>query len=470
MPHNHAQRHSRPYLPPRSFRFHYKGSEGRSLRHIIDRQAACGKPVDLAWLLDAQRHGSTIPIEWVELDSAQDLLLLMHHDQPHHPGAQGITIYPVQLADATDSHGKTNAHRQARKAEIFVKWAEGDRAAEGQDTLVVEMHLCGDHFALFILYAGNPRVVIYNWKTGKRIARVDAYDLHTNAKSPHLVEPPLFLHQFTWLAPCVFMIGSLQQNFGWPPGKDSLYIYQLGGNPEQPLSRSVTLELPRWKPDLRCHALEKELDFVAGSWSEDIYPGALSSNMHRRVTVVQDECWNPELGYCVFYVLQNDVLLSLLAQYNGRVLRWEAWSGTCARAFQGVPRTSKDSTFMDIQVCGRKVMMVTSDKTQGTCQVEVADFDRNTLDPRMIPGTIVANGARVAESLDSMFELGCVWTNLPYRSIPLPGSIDSDTKFILRPDRILYTRRTDGWRKAKYITVQATYPPQVTQGSAAGYR
>ena len=68
----------------------------------------------------------------------------------------------------------TNAHRDARKAAISMRWGEDDWP-EDDTSLAVEIFLCGPHFALFVRYARNQRVVMFNWKTGQRIAVRTSY-------------------------------------------------------------------------------------------------------------------------------------------------------------------------------------------------------------------------------------------------------------------------------------------------------
>ncbi|KZV71479.1 hypothetical protein PENSPDRAFT_405118 [Peniophora sp. CONT] len=252
------------------------------------------------------------------------------------------------------------------------------------------------------------------------------------------------------------MIGCVVQHLEMPY-QDSLYVYGLSGNSQQPLSHSVMLELPRWKPNLRyLGGQDRLIELITGSWSEDIYPGALSRKGCRHVIIVEDECLHHKYRYSVRYVLRNDLLLRLLVQYNGRIMRWENWSKDCARAFQGVPRNDPVQ-FINVQICGQKVMIITGNRTQRTKHVVVADFDPGTFDTRMVPGTVEKQGTTVAEGTASMFENGWVWTNLPYRSIPISGNIDWDTKLLLGADRIIYTR-SGGWKKARYISVQAAYP------------
>ncbi|VDB98115.1 unnamed protein product [Peniophora sp. CBMAI 1063] len=447
-----------PQASPRSFRFSKSYTGG--VQSILDRQTACGKPIDLAWLLDARRHHDTITIDTLEVDSAQDLLLLMQYEQPtDHPEARGITVYPVQLSrSATTAHGVSQTHHLARKASIFAEW-DGDRPAEGQPSLEVELHLCGDHFALFVLYTESPRVLIYNWKTGKEVAAVDTDARYSDATSKMLVEDfPLCLHQFTWITPRVFMLGSIQQQT-CEDAVDCLYIYELSGDKGEPLSRSVMLELPRWKSKLGDQAVYKELTIQTGSWNEDIYPGALSGNVFRRVTVVHDECMGnkPEHVYHIFYVLRNDLLLQTLAQHNRQQLPWEQWGWTCARAFAEGSIRMNASVDLEIQVFGPQVMMTQSKHAQQTRNVTVLDFDQAGLDPRLT-GHVRMQGSATNVA---MFENDSVWSALPYRRIPIYGPIGSNGKLFLRADGVLYTRSNSDnwWTNAVVLPAQVELPP-----------
>ncbi|VDB98117.1 unnamed protein product [Peniophora sp. CBMAI 1063] len=461
--HPHSSHHSHsvpnPQLsaPQRSFRFKFFESE-EGIGPILDRQAAHGKPLDLSWLLKAHHYRDSIAIKNLDVDSAQDLLLLVHYDQPHEHGAQGVTVYPVQLSNPVipNSYGLSNAHRRARKAAINMKWGEKDSADGKGESLAVEIFLCGLHFALFVRYAYNQRVVIFNWVTGHRVARIDGSWIHTDAKASHLVEHPLDVNHFAWISPNVIMIGCISQDEN-DAKYDGLYLYELSGHSQQPFSRSLVLEVPRWKETYRVSVGgDKSMEIVTGSWSEDIYPGALTRNAYDRVTVVREDV-SQRPGCNVFYVLRNDYMVSLLRDRNRDTLSWNEFTNGAsfpciARAFSWPNKTV--SLASDIQICGSKVMIAQKDEYEQSVQVTVADFDDASLDPRLVPGTVVRSGTTVADGPDSIFEHGWLWTNLPYRLIPIAAPIEWDIKLVLGHDRVSYTR-TGSWRKAGYIPVQA---------------
>lgn len=203
---------------PGSFSLTYRYDQNDPLKGKLDRQLLCNKPVDLTWLLNVRRYSDTITINSVEIDSAQDLLLLLHYDQPRsvsHNQNATIKVFPVQLSNPTvrpsrRSKTMTNAHQHACKPEIVVLFEPDDEPDGGPtDTLEIEMTLCGDYFALFFRYTKNQRVSIWNWKTGMEVAvRIPLIDsshsLLTKAASedrqqplahrrPHIIE-----HRPSW--------------------------------------------------------------------------------------------------------------------------------------------------------------------------------------------------------------------------------------------------------------------------------
>ncbi|KZV71475.1 hypothetical protein PENSPDRAFT_734098 [Peniophora sp. CONT] len=445
---------SRSNTHPRSFRLSYPYGQDSPLKGKLDRQLLCNKPVDLTWLLNAPRHHDTVRIDSVELDTAHDLLLLLHYEQPRHYKSSSTTsdtikIFPVQLSNPVtpSSHGMTNAHYLARNAVITVPFDKGDNPQGGPtDTMEIEMTLCGDYFALFFRYTKNQRVVIMNWKTGHKVARIDSDLKRTDTDDfENLVEPPRDITQFAWLAPNAFMIVSVHADL-----RDALYLYRLNGHERtsgrspSPFAQSVVLEFPRWKPEYRRWAASKGLEVITGPWSEHLYPGALSYNASNRVTVLLED-YTSGPTYDIRYVLRNDVLVNhFLGRYNGRTLPWEHWNRAGAAVFTNSPST-------EVQVCGWTVLCVLRNPAKGNTVLEASNFNPAQIDPRMGPGGIMTRQIPAAREC-GMFESN-IETMMPFRLVSFSFSdVGCVTQFILGAGRIFYSK--DGrWKYDAHIPV-----------------
>ncbi|KZV71480.1 hypothetical protein PENSPDRAFT_650644 [Peniophora sp. CONT] len=443
-----------PSASPRSFRFSYAYNDYEELKLKLHRQQVSNRYVDLRWLLHARRHCKAIPVNGVELDSAQDLLLFMHYVQPSRAGRDGVWVYPIQLSDAVvpSSHGMmSNAHQQAQRAAIFVEWERCDYPdrdeeamgpPQGAVNIDVKMSLCGDHFALFYQHARNQRVVICNWKTGEKVAMVDSWRIHTSAEFPDAIHHPVDVTQFAWLARDAFMIASVVQHKR--ELEDALYIYRFTGNPHRPLPQVVVLELPCWRYELRDRGSGRQLGIVTGSWSEDVCPGALSYT-HNRVTVLTEE-FSSGPRYSIYYVLRNDILLNFfLVHHSERVLRWDQWYHPCVRLFDGPKRMEH----LDIQVCGSMVLTsLWGDSSESATCVKVDDFNES----RMTSGAVVQRPNWVATEC-MMFEDECgLWSNLEYRSV-LDGRYDYQSNFILGAGRLFHTKDRHSWKRAGCVSL-----------------
>ncbi|VDB98112.1 unnamed protein product [Peniophora sp. CBMAI 1063] len=420
----------------RSFRFSHHEEQK------FDAYAVCNRPVDLTWLLNAPTLPDTIPVDSVELDSYQNLILLLHYDQPNaneqSPHGNGAKVFPVQLDHAVNpGNGLTNAHEQARRAMIDIPFTESDLPDGGpDDTMEIEMKLCGDYFSLFFRYTVSQRVVIYSWKTGEMIATIDSDRDRSDTRFLETLHPG-DVTQFAWFSPDAFAILSTEAHLDkadrdpkFPSFEDALYLYQLSGegraSGEEPgtISRSVALELPRWRSSWRHEACRKLLKFVTSSWNEDVYPGSLSFNATQRVTVLmEDYAYDEKPIYNIRYVLRNDLLVNFLLQsYDGQELRWEYWGPTIGAAVFENP-----SNLSDIQVCGMMVLTVLRDDARNITRIESNHF--NPLD-HPGPGDLLLDQAPITPKVD-IFEQGQIYTTMVYRTLTYthPGTA---TQFLLR--------------------------------------
>lgn len=69
-----------------------------------------------------------------------------------------------------------------------------------------------------------------------------------------------------------------------------------------------------------------------GPWSEDLYPGALSSSARKRIIAMHEH--DSDTGHALVYVIRNDALLDMLAHHNGRTYHWNKWAPRCSRVFE----------------------------------------------------------------------------------------------------------------------------------------
>lgn len=243
--------------------------------------------------------------------------------------------------------------------------------------------------------------------------------------------------------------------------QDALHLYRLSGRArttaldQESFSQSVVLELPRWKPEWRRKGDKRGIEFVSGSWNEDVYPGALSYNATNRVTVLR-EAYTRGPGYDLRYVLRHDQLVDHLARYNGREVHWNVWSPSCAAVFSnrpslemyvllyrhGVPVCSRTDAYHS-QVCGWTVLTALRDQVHGRTEIEAADFNPAQIDARMVPGVIVPGQWPVAREC-GIFE-GDIQTQMVYRCFPQPLRCDDCvTRFVLGSGRLFYSQVSDG--------------------------
>ncbi|VDB98119.1 unnamed protein product [Peniophora sp. CBMAI 1063] len=453
------RRYPRDPIPGRSWKFMLEGPTSKDiLYHISAVQKHCGKPVDMdgviRWLTASTRPG--LPINAVAFDSAQDLLLLVHYNEISDPDpGEGVTVYPVRLSDPFAA-GYSKAHPKAREAAILMRWEESDNwVDEHGNYIMVDIEVCGKLYALRTQNTGNNRVAIFNWQTGKPVARIDGHELLTDACAVHARwHPPGLGHPhevegFTWLAPDTFMITNSHGYMHCEAAQhDGLWIYRIDSRSREPLYRSIALELPRWMWNVRrnnetpmmCRAIFSP---DSGSWSEDVFPGALSGNVRNRIVVVRESSWH--FKYSLVYIFRNDALLGLLERHNGQTLPYEQWLSRCSRVLE--IRGSVER----IWVCGWAALLKYKDEQERLC-LEIVNFNPEAQRTHMATGVLVTQPSEVAiprrpdGSWLPFFD--GIKSELPYFSTRLESThgIGPKTDFMMFPDRVLYSN--DSWASA----------------------
>lgn len=164
----------------------------------------------------------------------------------------------------------------------------------------------------------------------------DAHPVHAGWNPPRQGHPHE-VGDFTWLAPDAFMIINNHGQDHCPEAQtDGLWLYRVDSRGRQPLYQSVALELPRWMVSVRRNRIDPVLGrglwpLDSGSWSNDVFPGALSRNVRQRIVVLSEAGCGP---YRLVYIFLNDALLKLLELNNGQTIRYEQWLSRCSRVLE----------------------------------------------------------------------------------------------------------------------------------------